>query len=396
MSNTGYFHYWMRTQVHSGAGALVRVPALMQQLGGRRVLLVTGAGVRRAGLVERLEAVFAANRGGGQPALVGVVEADAAAESVNHATAVARSLQVDAIVALGGGRVLDAAKAIKYALGHGLADIQDVLLGGIRLETSPPAQPLGIAHIAVPTLAGSGAEASNAAAIRCERLGGYRALLVAPYLDADIAVLDAQLTAEVPVALAVAGGLHALAQALEVIASPASNAFSDASAFAAIDLIRRWLPLLSREPGNAEARAALLQASMLAGQARAGVLGAMPVHGCASALGLFHDIPFGQLKGALLPVALDVLRDYYRPAASRLARAFAITDAGCSSDERLQQVIALLQALLDETGMPRAIPEVAQAEMQWIVQAVGADPAAMFLRLTPEQVGLMVARLAGA
>ncbi|NQD95220.1 iron-containing alcohol dehydrogenase, partial [Pseudomonas sp. CrR25] len=197
MSNTGYFQYWMRSQVHCAAGAMIRVPALMQQLGGTRVLLVSDAGLRKAGLIDRLEEVFAVNRSGGQPKLVGVVDdiaLDASAASVNKATAYARAVAADCIVALGGGSVLDAAKGIKYALAHNLADIQDVLLGGIRLETSPPSGPLGIPHIALPTTAGTGAEVSNGAVIHCDRLGGVKAPLFAPYLEADIAVLDPQLT----------------------------------------------------------------------------------------------------------------------------------------------------------------------------------------------------------
>jgi alcohol dehydrogenase class IV len=194
MSNTGYFHYWMRSQVHCAVGAVVRVPALMQQLGGRRVLLVSDAGLRKVGLVDRLEAAFAVNQSGGQPVLAGVIDdiaPDATAASINKSTVFARIVAADSIVALGGGSVMDAAKGIKYSLAHHLTDIQDVLLGGIRFETSPPSGPLGIPHIAVPTTAGTGAEVTNGAVIQCERLGGAKAGLVAPYLEADIAVLDA-------------------------------------------------------------------------------------------------------------------------------------------------------------------------------------------------------------
>ncbi|CAD5109377.1 iron-containing alcohol dehydrogenase [Zestomonas carbonaria] len=398
MSNTGYFHYWMRTQVHCAAGALVRVPALLQQLGGKRVLLLGSAGVRRAGLLERLEAVFAANRGGGQAELAGVIEcieSGVSAAAINQALARARELGTDCIVALGGGSVQDVAKAVKYALAHGLADIQDALLGGIRLETSPPEGLLGIPHIAIPTLAGGGAEVSNTAVIRCERLGGLRALLRAPGLEADIAVLDPQLTVGLSRSLTAAAGMEALAQALEVVASTGSNHLSDANAFAAVALIDCWLEAVVNEPGNLDGHGALLQASTLSGVARTNVLGAMPVHNCACALASLYDIPLGQLKGALLPVVLEVLRDFYRPVAWRLARAFGIPTTGRSADETLDQVIARLRILLDEIGMPWAIPGLPQGEMERIVQAVSVDPAAMFCRMSPAQIEAIIAKVAG-
>lgn len=399
MSNTGYFHYWMRSQVHCAVGGVIRVPALMQQLGGTRVLLVSDAGLRKAGLVDHLEAIFAVNRSGGQPQLVGVVDdiaPDASAASINKATAYARSVAADCIVALGGGSVLDAAKGIKYALAHNLTDIQDVLLGGIRLETSPPAGPLGIPHIALPTTAGTGAEVTNGAVILCDRLGGAKAGLVAPYLEADIAVLDPQLTVGLPPSITADTGMDALTHALEIVANPSSNHFTDASVFAAAALIDRWLPRVIAEPGNLEGRSALMQASTMACLALVNVLGPMPIHNCAHALGTLFHIPHGRANGILLPVVIDVLRDYYRPTAERLARAFAITTPGQSADQLLDQVVARLRTLQDEIGMPRTFPEVKREQTERIAQAISADPVAMFYPMSAAQIEQIVDQVASA
>jgi alcohol dehydrogenase class IV len=397
MSNSGYFHYWMRSQVHCAVGAVVRVPALMQQLGGRRVLLVSDAGLRKAGLVDRLESVFAANESGGQPVLAGVVDdiaPDATAASINHATIVARSVAADSIVALGGGSVMDAAKGIKYSLAHHLTDIQDVLLGGIRFETTPPSGPLGVPHIAVPTTAGTGAEVTNGAVIQCERLGGAKAGLVAPYLEADIAVLDAGLTVGLPRSITADTGMDALTHALEIVANPNSNHFTDASVFTAAALIDKWLPIVVEQPGNLEGRNAMMQASTMACLALVNVLGPMPIHNCAHALGALFHIPHGRANGVLLPAVIDVLRDFYRPTAGRLARALAIDAAGRSPDALLDAVVARLRALQREIGMPTTFPAVRTSEMPRIVHAISSDPVAMFYPMTLAQIEQIVARIA--
>ncbi|MFV0934753.1 iron-containing alcohol dehydrogenase [Pseudomonas jessenii] len=397
MSNTGYFQYWMRSQVHCAVGAIVRVPALMQQLGGKRVLLVSDAGLRQAGLVDRMEEVFAVNRSGGQPLLVGVIDdiaPDASAASINKATAYARSVAADCIVALGGGSVLDAAKGIKYSLAHNLTDIQDVLLGGVRMETSPPSGPLGIPHIAVPTTSGTGAEVTNGAVILCDRLDGAKAGLVAPYLEADIAVLDPQLTLGLPRSITADTAMDALTHALEVVANPSSNHFTDASVFTASALINQWLPVVIEEPGNLEGRSALMQASTMACLALVNAWGPVPVHNCAHALGALFHIPHGRANGVLLPAVIDVLRDFYRPTAERLARALAIPAAGQSADQLLDQVVIRLRALQEKIGMPKTFPEVKREQVAQIVQAVSADPVAMFYRMSPAQIELIIDKVA--
>lgn len=397
MSNTGYFHYWMRSQVHCAPGAIVRVPALMQQLGGKRVLLVSDAGLRQAGLVDRMEAVFAVNRSGGQPQLVGVIDdiaPDASAASINKATAYARSVAADCIVALGGGSVMDAAKGIKYALAHNLTDIQDVLLSGIRMETSPPSGPLGIPHIAVPTTAGTGAEVTNGAVIMCDRLGGAKGGLFVPYLEADIAVLDAQLTFGLPRSITADTAMDALTHAIEVAANGNSNHFTDAGVFTSATLINQWLPVVIKQPDNLEGRNALMQASTMACLALVNAFGAAPIHNVAHALGALFHIPHGRANGVLLPAVIDVLRDFYRPSAERLARAFSLPSTGQSSDQLLDQVVARLYALQEEIGMPQTFAQVKREQMAQIVQAVSTDPLAMFYPMSPKQIEQIIDKVA--
>ncbi|MNF76385.1 homogentisate 1,2-dioxygenase [compost metagenome] len=178
------------------------------------------------------------------------------------------------------------------------------------------------------------------------------------------------------------------------MACTGSNYFSDANAFAAVSLIDCWLAVVVDDPGNLDGHAALLQASALGALARSNVLGAMPLHNYACALGELCDVPLGQLKGVLLPVVIDELRDFYRPVAWRLARAFGIQTGGRSADWTLSQIIVHLRTLLDDLGMPQVISALPQGEMERIVQAVSVDPAAMFYRMSPEQIAAIMTKVA--
>ena len=72
MSNTGYFQYNMRAVVHSGYGSIIRIPSLLQGLGARRVLLISDAGLKQVGVVDRVAATFDTWQSGTMPTLAGI------------------------------------------------------------------------------------------------------------------------------------------------------------------------------------------------------------------------------------------------------------------------------------------------------------------------------------
>ena len=127
MSKTGYFQYNMRTVVHSAVGGIIRLPSLFDGLGGKRVLLISDAGLKAVGIVDQIVRVFENNPAGTTAKLVGVhaeITPDAGCEAVNKCLAHAREVAADAILAVGGGSVLDAAKGVKYGLHHNVTDFK--------------------------------------------------------------------------------------------------------------------------------------------------------------------------------------------------------------------------------------------------------------------------------
>lgn len=391
--STGYFEFWARTRVHCAAGAIVRLPGLLQELGAKRVLLISDAGLAQAGLVARVQQVLSTNPSGNLPQLAGVfsdISQDAGSDTINAALACARACAADAIVALGGGSVLDAAKGVKYALAHGLPDICDVLGAGLRIETE--ARPMNIAHIAIPTTAGTGAEVTNGAVILNQQ-NGQKALLIVPYLEADIALLDAQLSTGLPASITADTGMDALTHAIEAVVNPVANHFTDGFAFNSIRVIDQALPTAVANGQDIQAREDMLQSATLACLALANAVAAAPVHNCSHAFGAMAHVPHGRANGVLLPIVMEALPAFYLPYAGRLAQAFGLREEG--AEAQLQAVIARIRALQDSIGMPRQFTGIDTSHHEPLVRAILTDPLAALYPIPLATASAIVQRALG-
>ena len=393
--STGYFQFWARTRVHCAVGATVRLPALLVELGAKRVLLLSDKGLEKIGMVEKVAAVLREAEAGNQLILAGVytdVLPDAGSDSVNAATRYAREVGADAIVALGGGSAMDVAKGVKYSLAHGLIDICDALAAGLRIESE--GKPMNIAHISIPTTAGTGSEMTNGAVIFNETTG-VKALLIAPYLDSDIALLDAQLTVGLPASITADTGMDALTHAVEAVVCPVSNAFTNGLAFSAVEYILAALPLAVQNGRNLQAREDMLQAASMATLALNNAVGAAPVHNCSHALGALYHIPHGRANGVLLPVVMEELIEFYMPYAVPLGKAFGVPVG--TAESTVRAVIALIKQLQQDTGMPATFAEfkIPASDMERIMMAIASDPLAVMYQIPLEKMAAIVTRVMG-
>lgn len=399
MSNTGLVRYNMRTVVQATPGAIITLPSLFEGLGASRVVLLSDEGLKNAGIVDQVANTFSSNGSGLNPTLAGVfteIGTNSSCETVNAALRYAREVGADAILAVGGGSVLDAAKGVKYAMHNRISDIREALQGGIKLESWPQAKPMQIPHIAVPTTAGTGAEVSAAAVFYNEDLG-IKCNLVVPYIEADIAVLDANLTLGLPPGLTASTGMDALTHALEALASPAANHFTDAHATTAAQLIEANLPAVVENGRDVQARHDLLQASTLAIDAFCNALNAIPVHNCSHAFGALYHIPHGDANSVLLPIVMEALPEFYLPNAARLARALNLEVTGQDNQTLLTGVITRLRELQAQTGCMTTFAsfEIASEDLPKIVTAVATDPAGMFYPIPPEKIRQIVEQAIG-
>lgn len=250
-----HWQYYNPTRIVFGAGELAKIA---DHLHYSRMALVTSPGFSRRGTVARIERALGAR-------LVKVldnVKPNPDLSDIDRQAAPLRELRPDAVLALGGGSSMDTAKALARLLGQPVEmTLAEHFREGVPF-TPAPALPVA----AVPTTAGTGAEVTPFGTVwDFER--GKKYSVTGDDLYPEIAVLDPELTLDLPEEVTVSSGLDAVSHALESTwnknASPVTLGLSAKS----LQLSLPALPRLKTHPGDLEARGAMMQASLLAGMA---------------------------------------------------------------------------------------------------------------------------------
>ncbi|MCL6598411.1 MAG: iron-containing alcohol dehydrogenase [Alicyclobacillus macrosporangiidus] len=389
---TSLFQFSVRTSVTSGAGSRALLPETVRGLGGRRAVLFTDKGVTNAGITEKVAELFRVMPGPVQ--LVGIfdeIEQDAKASIINRAARFYKECAGDSLVALGGGSVLDTVKGVKWMLHKGLTDIRKGLTGNV-IETWPKAQYIPIPHVALPTTAGTGAEVSPIAVVFHDELQ-VKVNLIHPFVNADVALLDPELTVGLPPRVTAFTGFDALTHAIEGYFSPQANPMTDAYALHAVRLILENLPTAVHRGEDLSARANMLVASTLAITAFSMALNAIPVHNMAHAFGARFGIPHGLANAVLLPNVMAALPPFYLPRIQSFARDAGFTEVPADAEGCLAHVIERICALREAVGLPETFAEfhIPAEALAHIVDLVHADPAGVTFRL-PDAVITRVGR----
>lgn len=210
---------------------------------------------------------------------------------------------VDVVIAIGGGSVLDAAKAIAGLLPHGNS-VMDHLEGvGKNVAYHGSSTPF----IAVPTTAGTGSEATKNSVLSVSGRDGFKKSFRDECLIPEYAVIDPDLLASCPRELVAADGMDAFTQLLESFVSIKANPFIDALAWSGINAVKEGLFAAweGSEPAASHGRGAMAYAALLSGITLAQV-GLGSVHGLASPLGAYFPIPHGVVCGTLVAAATEV------------------------------------------------------------------------------------------
>jgi alcohol dehydrogenase class IV len=357
-------------EIIAGPGKVAELPRIVGGFGRRALVIVRGpgfaegedwarigAGLSAAGVELDVEGVS----GEPSPALVDEIVARARARAGTRGP-------VDVVVGIGGGSVLDTAKAVAGLLIPGNS-VMDHLEGiGPGLPYKGPAVPF----VAVPTTAGTGSEATKNAVLSVRGTGGFKRSFRDETLIARVAILDPELLRTCPPDLIAANGMDALTQLLESYLSTRANPVSDVMALrglgAARDGLLAWHDLAAAGSGDEPAadgpRAAMATAALCSGICLAQTgLGA--VHGVASPLGALFPIPHGVACGATLTAATRVnvaameAREPGSPALGRYAElGWLLTggDRAALRDDRTAR--AALVALLDDWRGRLAVPRL--------------------------------------
>jgi alcohol dehydrogenase class IV len=332
------FEFATATRIISGPGALREIGTLAAEF-GKRALVVTGRDVSRA------EKLLMPLREAGVSAATFSVTGEPEISAVESGVTLAKKENCDCIVGFGGGSALDAAKAIAAMLAND-GDLLDYLeiIGRGKPLTKPSAP-----FIAIPTTAGTGSEVTRNAVLSSPE-HGLKVSLRSPLMLAKIALVDPELTYDLPPAITARTGLDALTQLIEPFVSSRANPMTDGLCVEGLVRAARSLRFAFHDGQNKSAREDMALASLFGGLALANAgLGA--VHGFAGPIGgRFPQAPHGAICAALLPRAMRAN-----------IHALRLRDSQNQALKRYDQIARIC------TGDPHA---AADAGVDWVHQLV--------------------------
>jgi alcohol dehydrogenase class IV len=326
------FKFFTPTHVVFGEGCSREVGTRLRDLGATRALLVSDKGLARTGLVARV--MQSLEDAGLAVTVYDSVAENPTADNVHEGRDLIRAHALDCVVALGGGSPMDAAKAMSALSVHD-GEITEYEYG-LQFFGRP-----GPLIAAIPTTAGTGAEATMGAVITDPRT--HRKIdVVSPFMAPRLALVDPAVTATLPPALTAATGMDALTHSIEGYTATLAHPLTDAIHRLAIELLGKYLLRAYRDGADREARAQVMYASTVAGIGfpNSG-LGA--VHGLALPLGGQFGIPHGVANAILLP---HVMRFNIPACRARLRQiAIALGAPKKSAEGAVEQVFALRREL---------------------------------------------------
>lgn len=317
------------TRIVYGENAAAEAAAECKRLGATRALIVTDAGVLKAGLVERVTGPLH-NAGIATEVYAGVV-GNPRDEHAAAATAAYQAANADIVIAVGGGSAIDVAKVVRICVSHSgpLADYDDAKGGSERIVNAVPPM------IAIPTTAGTGSEVGRSGVVTMAATG-KKTIFFAPRLIPNVAILDPHMTTSMPPHITAATGFDALTHSIEALCTNMHHPMAEAIALQSIELVADHLVTAVNDGQNLVARGAMLQAAAFGAAAFQKGLGAC--HSLAHPLSTEVDMHHGLANALCLPAVLDFNRSVVEKKLAKVARLFGVrgdTDAasaaGCSS-----------------------------------------------------------------
>ena len=373
-------------RIHFGPGRLSGLVSCCSTY-GRNLLLVTGMQtLERSGSPATLFDEFSRN---GIDCFHLKVDREPSPELIDQAVAMGRVKNFDVVVAVGGGSVMDAGKAVSaMLLQH--QPVERFIEGqeGFMLHDGRK-----VPFIAVPTTSGTGSEVTSNAVISRVGPGGYKRSLRHPAFVPDIAIIDPELMLSAPHGLTAASGMDACTQLLEAYLSPLACPYTDAVACSGLERFSRsFVKACGDGAGDVAVRSDMAYAALMSGIALANA-GLGIVHGFASSVGGLFDIPHGTLCATLLA---ESTRENIRQlrakgvdhlSLSKFAKAGEILSGAPaeSVQDGCDRLVARLDELQVQLGFPRlGVFGVREPELDVIIastrsrsNAVSLDPASM-------------------
>ena len=330
------------TRVVFGVGESAKVGAEAKLVGMSRALIVTDAGVARAGLIEPIrESLRAA---GVESVVFDTVEANPSEANIEDAARAFVAAKADGVVAVGGGSPIDAAKLVvlRAKVSLPFETLDDAIDGGKHIPAGLP--PI----IALPTTAGTGSEVGRSGVLTV-RSTHRKTVIFSPNLIPRVAILDPALTRSMPAKTTAATGFDALTHCLEAYVSKGDHPMADAIALGGLALAADHLADAVARGDDLEARGGMMKAAMMGAVAFQKGLGACHslAHPLSSECGLHH----GLANALCLPAVVEFNESAAFERLGRIARIFGANGSAGSC-------AAAIRELRAKVGLPAGLSEV--------------------------------------
>lgn len=326
--------------IRVGGGALAELPEAMAQLGLSRPFVVTDPFLAGSGMVALLTEVLAA--AGMAARVFADTVSDPTTVTVEAALALLAGGDHDCIIGFGGGSPIDTAKAV----GALALDPRPVAALKVPAVNDAPGLPV----IAVPTTAGTGAEATRVIVITDEASSEKMLCMGLAFLPV-LAIVDFELTMGKPRRLTADTGIDSLTHAIEAYVSKRANPFADALALSAMRLITPNIRRACSHPDDRAAREAMMVGAHHAGMAFSNASVAL-VHGMSRPIGAFFHVPHGLSNAMLLPVVTAFSAPAARVRYADCARAMGLAAEGESDQAAVGRLVEALEKLNADLAVP--------------------------------------------
>jgi alcohol dehydrogenase len=344
--------YFCPTKVYVGVGAHRKLEDVLKQLKCERVFIMVDAALLSSPLYQEVQSCL--QKLAVSTSVFSDIEPDPSARTVEKAFAACREHQAQAILAVGGGSTMDAAKAVGILATNG-GRIHDY--EGIEKFSVAP-----LPRIAIPTTAGTGSEVSGSCVITDTDRQLKMSIRHAALNPADIAILDPLAVSTVPAHVAAHSGIDAFVHAFESYISLGANPFTDALNLHAIRLLAGNIRQFVANRGNTDAALAMLSGSALAGMAF-GITGLGNVHCMARFVGAKYHVSHGLSNALCLPVVAQFNLSANPRKYAQVAAAMGRHVEGLSELDAAAEAVTAIRSLCQDLSIPSGLSSVgAQAQ----------------------------------
>ena len=381
-----FFSWVNRGRILFTPGARSELAFELSQLGASRPLVITDKGVVNAGVADM--ALIELQKSGIK--IAGIFDSvlqDARIENINEAGQFYGEVMADSLIAIGGGSVLDTAKAVNILVGTGSDDFRPLAEQAALWENAELLPP----HLALPTTAGTGCEVTNAIVV-LDSESQAKLSVSHPYCNADLALLDPELTVKLPPKITASTGMDALTHAIEGITSTASQPISDALGLHALRLIAEALPIAVSEPDNIEARGDMLIAATMAGMCFCNAMTGA-THALAHSLGALYSVPHGLANAIMLPIVMEFNLEETIEKYSMIAQVLGVAAGGGFSKANAEAAVVAVKKLKEKIGLHETLKDFhvphAPDQLSALVELAAGDSQISYNPRTPDESDIL-------